>query len=72
MSPYPKKTVSLVQEYIGVFAPLVLEECAALLMRGQEEAELSQATTALVASSEEVLPFCGSLQYTNWIQGRCI
>ncbi len=37
------------QEYIAVFEPLVLEECGALLVRGNEEALNMQAHQAVVA-----------------------
>lgn len=37
------------QEYIAVFEPLVLEECGALLVRGNEEASNMHAHQAVVA-----------------------
>ncbi|KAL0052040.1 hypothetical protein WJX82_006920 [Trebouxia sp. C0006] len=42
-------TFASVQEYIAVFEPLVLEECGALLVRGNEEALNMQAHQAVVA-----------------------
>lgn len=53
-------SVVCTQEYIAVFEPLVLEECGALLVRGNEEASNMHAHQAVVAITSLVhitLPF---------------
>ena len=60
------------QEYRDVFGPLILEECLALMQRGQvEETDLSVPYRCITGESSEVntaliaqLPF--------WLQGRDI
>ena len=49
------------QEYISVFEPLVLEECGALLLRGNEEASNMNPHQAVVAVTSTV---CFSTQLT--------
>lgn len=40
----------LLQEYVRVFEPLLLEECAAQMLRGQEEGQVLSAQPAVVAA----------------------
>ena len=42
------------QEYVDVFEPLMLEECAALLMRGSQEGEDQPSHPASVSSVTQV------------------
>lgn len=42
------------QDYIFRFAPLVLEECAALLLQGSEDGVVSQPHPAVLASHKQV------------------
>lgn len=44
------------QEYVSLFEPLVLEECGALLMRGNEEGVICLPHVAAIAGVEEVKP----------------
>ena len=42
------------QEYTAIFEPLVLEECGALLLRGNEEASNMEPHQAVVAVASTV------------------
>lgn len=51
-------TFASIQEYIAIFEPLVLEECGALLLRGNEEAsnmEPHQAVVAVASTQQDLL-----------------
>ena len=50
-----------VQDYIAVFEPLVLEECGALLLRGNEEASMMQPHQAVVAVVSTVSTIMSSM-----------
>ena len=44
----------LSQEYVRVFEPMLLEECASQLTRGEETADVSLSHLAVVATLKEV------------------
>ena len=49
----------LLQDYVYRFSPLVLEECAALMLRGNEEGIQSEPYQAVCASYKMVRCFGG-------------
>ncbi len=57
VSPWP------VQDYVYRFSPLVLEECAALMLRGNEEGIQSEPYQAVCASHKMVSYHWGAALY---------
>ena len=60
------------QEYIRVFEPLLLEECAAQLVRGQEEEGSATAHAAVVASVSPTPHVCAvgcvtCMNHSGWV-----
>jgi len=56
---YERSTLAaLLQDYVYRFAPLVLEECGALMLRGNEEGIQSEPFQAVCASHKMVSPGC--------------
>ena len=52
-----------VQDYVYRFSPLVLEECAALMLRGNEEGIQSEPYQAVCASHKMVSYYWGAALY---------
>lgn len=63
------------QEYVSHFEPLVLEECAALLLRGNEEGVICLPHVAAIAGVDQVfastLPEGGGRRGRRAIDWRC-
>lgn len=48
---------AILQEYVKIFEPMLLEECASQLTRGEETADVSLSHLAVVATLKEVRLF---------------
>lgn len=58
------KPLSPAQEYVSTFEKLLLEECSALLLRGQEEGQILVSQQAVGARAESALEGCVACRLT--------